>query len=304
MKFRRACFILLPVLALSLFLMMNSAHAQAPDLSGWVGKWFKISLSGSGNCIETSELSKSPSKYTGYLKLRSWSSAEGILTADFYYYKKDAWEIITLELNYFSGSELDFLFWFEGTVGNHLLSGVGQITGKEKEGVVSSAKFIMPSGISKDYSTDPNDPWYCTGSFSLKGSLASAVPVPPGIIMTPLSFSFPPCSSGGDSITVSEVMGGSATIIPGAEYRVCGTYTLNSRDSARIGAANYAPLGLISSNGSSQDISKGGGSYCVSFTVVNVDPGFEKKINIGFFPSPSGNQFFGSGYGCSDILLQ
>lgn len=297
MKFRRASLIFLPVLALSVFLMINSAYAQAPDLGGWVGKWFKISLSGSGNCIETSALSKSPSKYTGYLKLRSWSLNEGILTADFYSYKKEAWEVITLGLNYFSGSDLDFLFWFEGTVGNRLLSGVGQITGKEKGGLVTSAKFIMPSGISKDYSTDPGDPWYCAGSFSLKGSLTSAVPVPPAIIMTPLSFSFPPCSSGGDSITVSEVMGASATIIPEAEYRVCGTYTLNSRDSAQIVAANYAPLGLYSSNGSNQNISKGSGSYCVSFTVINVDPGFEKKIGIGFyFPS-------GSGYGC-DILLQ
>ena len=304
MKFRRVSLIFLPVLALSVFLMINSAHAQAPDLGGWMGKWFKISLSGSGTCIETSALSKSPSRYTGYLKLRSWSLDEGILTADFYYYKKEAWEVITLGLNYFSGSDLDFLFWFDGIVGNHLLSGVGHITGTEKGGLITSAKFTVPSGISKDYSTDPGDPWYCSGSFSLNGSLTSKVPIPPEVIMTPLSFSFSPCSSGGDSITVSEVMGASATIIPKAEYRVCGTYALNSRDSARIGAANYAPLGLFSSNGSSQTISKGSGSYCVSFTVLNVESGFEKRINIGFFPNPSGVQFFGSGYGCSDILLQ
>ena len=307
MKFRRASLIFLPVLALSVFLMINSAHAQAPDLGGWVGKWFKISLSGSGYCIETSALYKSPSKYTGYLKLRNWSLDEGILRADFYYYKKEAWKIVTLGLNYFSGSDLDFLFWFDGTVDNHLLSGVGQITGKENGGLITSAKFNMPSGISKDYSTDPSDPWYCMGSFSLKGSLTSAVPVPPGIIshpMTPLSFSFSPCSSGGDSITVSGVTGTSATIIPGAEYEICGTYALNSTDSAQIVAANYAPYGLVGSNGSNQNISKGSGSYCVSFTVENVEPGFEKKIGIGFYPKPSGDQFFGSGYGCSDILLQ
>jgi len=122
--------------------------------------------------------------------------------------------------------------------------------------------------------------------------------------MVPLSFSFSPCSSGGDSITVSGLTGTSATIKPGAQYEICGTYTLNSRDSAQIVAANYASLGHEGSKGSYQEISKGSGSYCVSFTVENVEPGFEKRISIGFYPWPSGNQFFGSGYGCDDIVLQ
>jgi len=119
-----------------------------------------------------------------------------------------------------------------------------------------------------------------------------------------LAFSFAPCSSGEDSITVSAVNGTSAVIKPGAQYQICGTYTLGSTDAARIFAANYAPLGKYSSVGSYVAIDRGTGSYCTSFKVQNVETGFEKSIDIGFAVSPDGSQFFGSGYGCSDIVLE
>jgi hypothetical protein len=174
------CFLVLIFLICSTF---GSAHAQAPDLTIWVGKWFKTSLNGSGYCIENSALNKEVSKYTGYLKLWNWDLDERILKGDFYYYKKEAWTVIPLDLNYFSGNDLNFMFWFDETLDHHLLGGVGQIIGKEKGGLLSSAKVNMPGGVSKDYSTDPDDTWYCTGAFKITGSLTSAVPVPPGVII-------------------------------------------------------------------------------------------------------------------------
>ncbi|SPD76422.1 hypothetical protein PITCH_A920050 [uncultured Desulfobacterium sp.] len=115
-----------------------------------------------------------------------------------------------------------------------------------------------------------------------------------------LPFSFSSCSSGGDSIMVSSVTGSSDTIEAGARFQVCGTYILNSRDAALIVAAPYGG----SADTPPLEINNGIGSYCVGFTVSsNVSPVFEKSISIGFYPATGGNQFFGSNYGCGDIII-
>lgn len=108
-------------------------------------------------------------------------------------------------------------------------------------------------------------------------------------LRTGLAYSFAPCSSGGDTITVSKVSGTSGTIIPGAEYEVCGTYTLNSRDSARISAAN---AGGSDGHEQQMEISRGSGNYCLSFKVKAVQTGYEKYISVGYYPSGGGSQFF------------
>jgi len=306
MKIIRVSLAILAVLFLS---RDTLSHAQTIDLSLWVGKWFKVSISSSGYCLEEGALKKDTPKFTAYLKAWDWDPGQGVLKADLYLYQVDTdqWEVGPFNLNYFSGDPLNFVFWVDEEKDNSILGGEGQITGKEKNGILTGGSIKMPAGFHRDYSNHPGSFYYCSGGFNVTGSLTSSVPVPPGIIRqpaAPLAFSFSPCSSGGDSITVSGVTGTSATIIPGAEYEICGTYTLNSRDSAQIVAANYSPYGLVGSKGSNQNIGKGSGSYCVSFTVENVEPGFEKKIGMGFYPWPSGDQFFGSGYGCSDIVLQ
>ena len=74
-----------------------------------------------------------------------------------------------------------------------------------------------------------------------------------------------------------------------------------------IVAANYAPFGLPGSTFTQQNIVRTPGPgqpYTTGFKVMNVAPGFEKRFGIGFYPAGGGNQFFGSGYGCSDIFLQ
>jgi hypothetical protein len=110
-----------------------------------------------------------------------------------------------------------------------------------------------------------------------------------------LSYTHESCSSNGDAITVQQVSGVSPPIVPGSSYKICGTYVLNSRDSAEICAAN----GGGSTNGS-QEISRGSGNYCVTFTVTKVQAGYEKSIGIGFFPSGGGSEF----YYCNNIYLQ
>ncbi len=143
------------------------------------------------------------------------------------------------------------------------------------------------------------------GTLNFIGPIVSA---PFRITFPKLSFSpFPACSSGGDRLTVTEVRGTSPTIVPGAEYEVSGRYRLTSRDSAMIVAANYAPLGLPGSTPSPLYILGTSGPslpYTTGFKVLNILSGFEKRIGIGFYPAGGGNQFFGSGYGCSEVNLQ
>jgi hypothetical protein len=112
-----------------------------------------------------------------------------------------------------------------------------------------------------------------------------------------LPFSHEPCSStNGDAITVEKVRGPSANIVPGGVYEVSGTYTLNSRDSAMISASNK---GGSDGEGQQKVISRGQGSYILIFTVKAVQPGYEKVLDVGFYPSGGGSQF----YYCNDIYL-
>jgi hypothetical protein len=123
-------------------------------------------------------------------------------------------------------------------------------------------------------------------------------------VLRPLEFSFGPCSSAsGDVLTVNEVKGTLDIIVPGAEYEVTGSYTLGSRDSAWIAAANTSPQGIVGSDNFPQVITAGSGNYTAGFTVQNVLTGYETFIGIGFYPAGGGSQFFGSGYGCGNIHI-
>lgn len=166
------------------FCLLRGAYAQTPDLNLWVGKWFKMSVSGSGYCIENSGFSSQPGKFTMYLNLWNWDLDTKILSADLYELKNGEWKVLSLNFNYYSGTELNFLFWFDDINDYLTLGGTGQITGKLKRGVLTSGKFNVPTGYHKDYSfADPSDPWYCTGLAKFTGTLISIVPVPPGIIL-------------------------------------------------------------------------------------------------------------------------
>jgi hypothetical protein len=184
MRIVRVSVIVLAAATLFLFTLVPS-RAQSADFGSWAGKWFKVSVTPAAYCLEEGDLYKDSAKFTAYLKSWNWDSGQKILFADLYVYheNRDEWQVIPFNLNYFSGTPLDFLFKFETEQDNFILGGMGQITGKEKSGALASGKINIPAGFQRDYSNDPLDHFYCAGGFKATAGLTATVPVPPVVVV-------------------------------------------------------------------------------------------------------------------------
>ena len=126
---------------------------------------------------------------TRYLKLWDWGAGYNVLKGDLYHCHEDKDELQRNDFNlhYFAGTDLNFIFWVEGkeTGSNLTLRGADYREG-EKMGF-NSAKINVPSSYHVNFSFDPKFPWYCAGGNKATGSLTTAVPVPPEIIIPPLA---------------------------------------------------------------------------------------------------------------------
>ena len=123
------------------------ASSDSPDMTIWVGKWFKVTLRNAGYYDETQGLTGERQKVVGYLKIRGWDSANKILQADLYGRNDvgEEWWVISIPLHYILGSDLDFICWSQ-VVGEVTYGFTARIKGRERGGVLRSATFKTLGG--------------------------------------------------------------------------------------------------------------------------------------------------------------
>jgi hypothetical protein len=107
---------------------VTSTDSTAPDMSVWVGTWFKVRINrdagkedwkasdgdGDDSKDDGSEKSEDSGEIT-YLKVNGWDAATQTLQASIYYQndKKGPWISTPLPFHFTSGDCSRFLFWFE-----------------------------------------------------------------------------------------------------------------------------------------------------------------------------------------------
>jgi len=149
----------LKVALLIIFLAFGTAHSQ--NLSGWVGKWFKLTYSSKG--YETfnnpTHIPKSQSgKATLYLKVTAWNTTnQSDPFLECMEYDQDEEGNIyqnNISLHYLGGTDLDFLVLCH-VVSEQRIGFTARITGKESQGALKSATFKTLGGYAYTRSSDP-----------------------------------------------------------------------------------------------------------------------------------------------------
>ena len=105
----------------------------------------------------------------------------------------------------------------------------------------------------------------------------------------------------GDAITINSVRGTAATITTGGTYCVEGTFTLASRDEAKVSlfaTSNYRGATPVTPEQTMQ-VARGSGNFRLVKT-MNED-GY---LHVSFYPVPSGSSFGGVYFGQGDRVLR
>ena len=184
MKSRKVWLIGIEVAFLIMCFTFGTAHSQ--DLSGWVGKWFKLTSSHKG--YETFEdPDHIPNTLNGktpmYLKITAWDTSnpsDKILECSGYEQDEEGGiSQNTMDLHYLGGTDLDFL------VLCHVVSGArigftARVTGRESAGTLKSASFKTLGGYIWERDSDPisNPRNSEAGGLTITGNLISVSKLP------------------------------------------------------------------------------------------------------------------------------
>jgi len=89
----------------------------SPDMTNWVGKWFKVAEKDTGYYARNSTLAIDRSSVVAYLKIWDWDSSQKIFHVDRYEYDtaRSQWFSEPMDLNYISGSQQAFLCRYQVT---------------------------------------------------------------------------------------------------------------------------------------------------------------------------------------------
>jgi hypothetical protein len=153
---------------------------QLPDMSQWVGQWFKTK--GSMKCNTFNELNasflKENNTRNGYMHIWSWNPNTGKLHFDYYRQDEGIWNASTDILHFLAGTAERFLFWYDGYDESAEASLTGEFKGKIKDGVLKSATMSTLGGV---YTEAHNgSPLHSAGEQTITGKTIdeSKVPVP------------------------------------------------------------------------------------------------------------------------------
>ena len=158
---------------------------DGPDLTAWVGRWFRVTERAKGYRYSKPQLSKTSAGHTGYLKFWEWDPLNSVLKGD--RYEQDAqtgqWVREPFDLHYLAGSDTDFLCWSEVT-GDMTVLFTARVQGKKKGDMLQRASLKSMGGYYMEKSAGDASPEYWTGGLSVTGTLvpASSVPVPEGVL--------------------------------------------------------------------------------------------------------------------------
>ena len=186
--------------------MIGTAQAQTPgvipDLSSWVGTWFKVTLTGTAYHFSDYGVKPTPATPTAvnigkvYLNITSWNPSAlplGTLTADIYAKDHDtgAWiptPLAAINIDYFAGSDLKFMGSAQLSTPNDVTMGIVFIfTGKKVGdnfvlGGVSKLSTIGSYMLEIDDASGSTERW--AGSVKLSGPMVPASSLP--FIPTPV----------------------------------------------------------------------------------------------------------------------
>jgi hypothetical protein len=120
---------------------------EVPDLSIWVDKWFKLSIT--QNEYHFADLGVKPSPgymlsgtEGSFMKIVGWELATGTLTADIYEKSAGLWDptsFMTVTFNYFAGSDLKFVATMQSDTAGSALRAVLFFKGKRN----AAGQFIL-----------------------------------------------------------------------------------------------------------------------------------------------------------------
>lgn len=172
------------VLALLGCFTVNGAHAQSPNLSGWVGKWFKLTVKTTGVFFdfEDSKLQTGNDNSTNYLYMKKFNSSELIVKV---WQQNDSggWEVFVddLSVKVVAGTDLDFLCVSTLEINNpsnpQFFGFAARITGRLTKGELKSATFKSLGGFSWEQLLDLNPEFFASG-VSINGSLIDSSKLP------------------------------------------------------------------------------------------------------------------------------
>jgi hypothetical protein len=168
-------------LVIMAFMLFNLSTAYAQDLSGWVGKWFKLTVSQHGyqTLNGQGQLGPETETVTVYLNITAWDTttdpANPFLQATGY----ASGESGPMELYFIVGSDLDFvcLGVHNNSNGAHM-EFTARISGKQSKGVLSSATFKSMGGYFYEADSPTSGD---AGSTTITGHLISESKLPPWV---------------------------------------------------------------------------------------------------------------------------
>jgi hypothetical protein len=151
----------------------------APDLTIWVGKWFKITEKTTGYSVGALGIVKDSGSSVGYLKFQNWDPNNNVFQAD--RYEQDAngqWFIEPVTLLYIAGSDLDFLcsFLVTDNATNKMSGFTARIQGREIGGVLKSATFKTLGGYYVEKSNGSGSTEHYAGGLKITGKLIDPGP--------------------------------------------------------------------------------------------------------------------------------
>ena len=161
------------ILLLIGFFITGAANA-APDMSKWEGTWFSFQMTKKGVIFDGFKFMNVTEKSAGYFKIQSWDQQEAQFVINVYSNNNGAWQSTTRYIHFHAGNDLSFLFWYrdEGTQFG------GQIQGKEKGGILSSATIKTLGGLA--LGNDDNE--YGVGSATLTAKMVTESKVPSAVL--------------------------------------------------------------------------------------------------------------------------
>ena len=181
MKSRKVWFFALNVAFLIMCLTFGTAHSQ--DLSGWVGKWFKLTVSLKG--YETFQNENhipgtDNGKVLAYLKVTDWirtNPSDPYLKCSAYDQEDETVVQGNVELHYLGGLDLDFLCLGVVVDSEGQEQFTARITGKVSKDVLKSATFKTMGGFYREKSQNvPRNSK--AGGFTVTGSLIAESKLP------------------------------------------------------------------------------------------------------------------------------
>jgi hypothetical protein len=169
------------VLGILLFIgiFITGVANAAPDMSQWEGKWFSYKTVRKGIAFDGANFMKGSDKESGYFKMWEWDPVAEQFQIDVYFLDNGVWKAHTEAIDFFAGNELNFLFVLRNEEEGFAF--VALVEGKEKKGILSSAKVTTFGGLVLQ--AEGNE--YRAGNLVFTGTMVdvSKVKVSPGSIL-------------------------------------------------------------------------------------------------------------------------